>query len=50
MSPIDENRKFVSEFDVERYPTVVIMDEDRNVKKKANNMPPEKLVEFLEEL
>lgn len=44
-----QNRKFVSEFEVERYPTVVIMDEDHNVAKKANNMSPEDLVQFLED-
>tara|TARA_R100001163_G_scaffold47834_1_gene35966 strand:- start:2397 stop:2696 length:300 start_codon:yes stop_codon:yes gene_type:complete len=45
-----QNRKFVTEFDIERYPTVVIMDEDHNVVKKENNMPAEDLVKFLEDL
>ena len=33
----------------DRYPTVVIMDEDHNIEKKANNLSPEELVQFLEE-
>jgi thiol-disulfide isomerase/thioredoxin len=45
-----ENQYLISEFKIERYPTVIIMDEDRNVKKQGNNMPPEELVEFLKEL
>ena len=45
-----ENQHLISEFQIERYPTVVIMDEEHNVKKKANNMPPEELVTFLEEI
>lgn len=44
-----QNRHFVTEFDIEKYPTVVIMDEDHNIKKKANNMSPEDLVLFLED-
>lgn len=43
-----QNRHLVEEFDIERYPTVVIMDEDHNIKKRANNMSPEDLVDFLE--
>ena len=43
-----QNRHLVDEFDIERYPTVVIMDEDHNIKKRANNMSPEDLVDFLE--
>ena len=45
-----QNRYLVDEFEIEKYPTVVIMDEDHNVKKKANNMNPEELVSFLEKL
>ena len=45
-----QNRYLVDEFEIEKYPTVVIMDEDHNVKKKANNMTPEELVDFLEKL
>ena len=44
-----QNRHLVDEFDIERYPTVVIMDEDHNIKKRANNMSPEDLVDFLED-
>jgi len=44
-----QNRHLVEEFDIEKYPTVVIMDEDHNIKKRANNMSPEDLVEFLEQ-
>ncbi len=44
-----QNRHLVEEFDIERYPTVVIMDEDHNIKKRANNMSAEDLQEFLEE-
>ena len=44
-----QNRHFVTEFDIEKYPTVVIMDEDHNIEKKANNMSPEDLVLFLED-
>lgn len=44
-----QNRPLVDEFKIERYPTVVIMDEDHNIKKRANNMGPEEVVEFLDE-
>ena len=44
-----QNRHLVDEFEIEKYPTVVIMDEDHNVKKKANNMPAEDVVKFLDE-
>ena len=44
-----QNRHFVIEFDLDRYPTVVIMDEDHNIEKEANNLSPEELVRFLEE-
>ncbi len=37
------------QFEIEAFPTVVIMDEDHNVAKKANNMSPEDLVQFLED-
>tara|TARA_R100000988_G_scaffold101959_2_gene76013 strand:- start:247 stop:558 length:312 start_codon:yes stop_codon:yes gene_type:complete len=43
-----QNRHLVQEFDIEKYPTVVIMDEDHNVTKQANNMSPEEVIEFLE--
>ena len=43
-----QNRYLVQEFDLDRYPTVVIMDEDRTIRKRANNMGPDELVEFLE--
>jgi thioredoxin-related protein len=45
-----QNRYLVDEFDIERYPTVVIMDEDHNIKKRANNMSPDELVTFLNEV
>ena len=45
-----QNRYLVQEFDIEKYPMVVIMDEDHNVKKTAHNMSAEDLVEFLENL
>ena len=44
-----QNRYLVDEFNIEKYPTVVIMDEDHNIKKRANNMSPEDLVQFLDE-
>ena len=44
-----QNRYLVDEFKIGRYPTVVIMDEEREIKKQANNMSPEELVEFLED-
>ena len=44
-----QNRYLVEEFDIERYPTVVIMDEDHNIKKRAHNMSPDDLLEFLEQ-
>ncbi len=37
------------EFSIESYPTVVIMDEDHNVKKRGNNMSADKLIEFLKD-
>ena len=43
-----QNRYLVEEFDIERYPTVVIMDEDHNIKKRAHNMSADDLLEFLE--
>ena len=45
-----QNRHLITEFEIEKYPTIVIMDEDHNIEKKANNMSPEDLVQFLEEL
>tara|TARA_Y100000310_G_scaffold337116_1_gene423336 strand:+ start:2583 stop:2885 length:303 start_codon:yes stop_codon:yes gene_type:complete len=44
-----QNRHLVQEFQIDRYPTIVIMDEERNIQKRANNMQAEKLVEFLED-
>jgi hypothetical protein len=43
-----QNRPLVDEFSIERYPTVVIMDENHIIKKRANNMDSGELVEFLE--
>ena len=45
-----QNRYLVQEFDIEKYPMVVIMDKDHNIKKSAHNMSVEDLVEFLENL
>lgn len=45
-----QNRHLVQEFEIEKYPMVVIMDEDHTIKKSANNMDVETLVEFLETL
>jgi len=45
-----QNESVARQFSVESYPTVVIMDKDRNIKKRGKNMPAEKLVEFLENL
>ena len=44
-----QNRYLVEEFDIERYPTVVIMDENHKIKKRAHNMSAEDLLEFLEQ-
>jgi|TARA_R110002051_G_scaffold38974_1_gene82347 thiol-disulfide isomerase/thioredoxin len=44
-----QNRILVEEFSIERYPTVVIMDEDHIIKKRAHNMTPGDLLEFLED-
>tara|TARA_B100000676_G_C17960261_1_gene777133 strand:+ start:333 stop:629 length:297 start_codon:yes stop_codon:yes gene_type:complete len=44
-----QNRHLVDEFEIERYPTVVIMDEDHNIKKRANNMDAEEVVNFLQD-
>ena len=44
-----DDRHLVEEFGIERYPTVVIMDEDHTIKKRANNMDSAELVEFLED-
>jgi thiol-disulfide isomerase/thioredoxin len=43
-----QNRPLVEEFDIEKYPTVVIMDEDHNIRRRGNNMSPDDLLEFLE--
>jgi len=43
-----QNRHLVDEFAIERYPTVVIIDEDHNIRKKANNMSPDELINFLD--
>ena len=43
-----QNRYLVDEFAIEKYPTVVIIDEDHNIRKKANNMSPDELVNFLD--
>ena len=45
-----QNRYLVDEFKIEKYPTVVIMDEDHNIKKRANNMSSDELVSFLDTL
>ncbi len=44
-----QNQHLSQEFNIESYPTVVIMDEDHNVKKRGNNMSADKLIEFLKE-
>lgn len=44
-----QNRYLVEEFDIEKYPTVVIMDENHSIQKRANNMSSEELVQFLDE-
>ena len=44
-----QNRSLVDEFNIEKYPTVVIMDENHNIKRQAHNMQSEELVSFLEE-
>jgi len=44
-----QNRHLVPEFQIDRYPTIVIMDEERNIKKRGNNMSAEDLVEFLKD-
>ena len=49
MTTKTQNRHLVDEFEIEKYPTVVIMDENHNIVKKANNMPPEEVVIFLKE-
>ena len=43
-----QNRPLVEEFSIEKYPTVVIMDEDHAIKKLAHNMSADDLLEFLE--
>ena len=43
-----QHSPLVEEFDIERYPTVVIMDENHNIKKRGNNMKPDDLLEFLD--
>jgi len=42
-----QNRPLVDQFDIQSYPTIVIMDSDRNIKKRGKNMSEEELVEFL---
>ena len=42
------NEYLSQQFEIEAYPTVVIMDEDRKVHKRAKNMTAEQTVEFLE--
>ena len=37
------------QFEIEAYPTVVIMNEDREVFKRAHNMDMEETIKFLEE-
>jgi len=44
-----QNQHLSQEFSIESYPTVVIMDEDHNVKKRSNNMSADKLIEFLKD-
>tara|TARA_Y100000004_G_C8936700_1_gene422424 strand:+ start:298 stop:597 length:300 start_codon:yes stop_codon:yes gene_type:complete len=44
-----QNRHLVDEFNIEKYPTVVIMDENHNVKRQANNMTTDEVVSFLED-
>ena len=38
------------QFQIEAFPTVVIMDEDRKVHKRAKNMTAEQTIEFLENI
>ena len=42
-----QNESVARQFSVESYPTVVIMDETRNIKKRGKNISAEKLVVFL---
>lgn len=44
-----QNRHLVPEFEISAYPTIVIMDEERNITKRGNNMGTKDLVEFLED-
>ena len=44
------NEYLSQQFDIEAYPTVVIMDESRNILKRAKNMTVEETIKFLEEI
>ena len=44
------NEYLSQQFDIESYPTVVIMDESRNIHKRKGNMTVEETIEFLEEV
>ena len=44
------NEYLSQQFDIESYPTVVIMDESRNIHKRKGNMTVEETIEFLEEI
>ena len=50
--PVDKpgNENLSQQFDIESYPTVVIMDEERKVFKRAKNMTCEETIKFLEEI
>ena len=44
------NEYLSQQFDIEAYPTVVIMDENRKIFKRAKNMTGEETIAFLEEI
>ena len=48
MGEMKKLRLLLDEFEIEKYPTVVIMDEEHNIKKRVNNMDAEEVVDFLE--
>tara|TARA_B100000749_G_C18363365_1_gene438483 strand:+ start:564 stop:875 length:312 start_codon:yes stop_codon:yes gene_type:complete len=49
--PVDKpgNEYLSQQFNIEAFPTVVIMDESRKVLKRAKNMTKEETIKFLEE-
>ena len=50
--PVDKpgNEYLSQQFNIEAFPTVVIMDESRKVLKRAKNMTKEETIKFLEEI